>query len=177
MRSLCCKALAVIAALGIWSGARGQNVTVSKMALMTFTGTIEIKAAPAQVWAACTEPAKAKSWYPGWKNATETQPLAAIGNAFGYIDEWNNAGKSVVLFVDKSKELRVAHMPNDGSYVCQVKFKLEPKGAGTAVTIVDQYSDELNVPLDKDTAAKVKEGMTKYLAALKSLVETGKSTR
>jgi hypothetical protein len=97
-----------------------------------------------------------------------------VGQSINFVDEWSNAGKSVVLFVDKYKELRVAHTPNDGSYVCQVKFKLEPKGTGTVVTVVDQYSDDLSVPLDKDTAAKVKEGTTKYMAALKAAVEGGK---
>ncbi len=62
-------------------------------------------------------------------------------------------------------------MPNDGSYVCQVKFKVEPKGAGSLVTIIDQYSDNLDAPLDKDTAATVKAGMLKYLSAFKAVAE------
>jgi uncharacterized protein YndB with AHSA1/START domain len=156
---------------GAMSGVQGQTVTVAKMALVSFTSTMEVKASPAQVWAAITEPAKAKGWYPHWKGAPQTQALAAVGQSINFVDEWSNAGKSVVLFVDKNKELRVAHMPNDGSYVCQVKFKLEPKGSGTVVTVIDQYSDDLNVPLDKDTAAKVKEGTTKYMAALRAAVE------
>jgi uncharacterized protein YndB with AHSA1/START domain len=176
MRRVLCQAFMLMFAAGLMSGANGQNVTVAKMALMSFTSTIEVKASPAQVWAAITEPAKAKAWYPSWKNAKETQALATVGQSIGFVDEWANAGKSVVLFVDKNKELRVAHMPNDGSYVCQVKFKLEPKGPGTVVTIVDQYSDDINVPLDKDTAAKVKEGMTKYMASFKATVEGAKST-
>lgn len=174
MRRFMGKILMLVLAFGAADNARGQSVAISKMALMSFTGTIETKASPAQVWAALTEPAKAKNWYPGWKTAKETQALATVGQSLGFVDEWANAGRSVVLFVDKNKELRMAHMPNDGSYVCQVKFKVEPKGAGSFVTIVDQYSDDLNVPLDKDTAAKVKEGMMKYLAALKATAEGAK---
>lgn len=174
MRNFVCSVLMSVIGFGLAANVRSQTVAVAKMALMSFTGSVEVKASPAQAWAAIVEPGKAKSWYPGWKNATETQSLATVGAAIGFVDEWNNAGKSVVLFVDKGKELRVAHMPNDGSYVCQVKFKVEPKGTGALVTIVDQYSDDLNVPLDKDTAAKVKEGMTKYLTALKGAVEGAK---
>lgn len=152
--------------------ALSQSVAVSKMALMTFTGSIEIKAAPAQVWAALTEIDKMKAWYPGWKNAVATtKPLAAVGQMLDYVDEWNNAGKTVVLFFAKNQELRLAHTPNDGSYVCQLKFKLEVKGASTVVTAVDQYSDGLDVPVDKDTALIAKNGMMKYLAALKAVVE------
>ena len=172
MPNMICRILLLM--LGAVASVHGQNVAAAKMALMSFTGTIETKAAPAQVWAAFTEPAKAKNWYPGWKNAKETQALTAVGQACGFVDEWNNAGKSVVLFVAKNKELRVAHMPDDGSYVCQVKFKVEPKGTGSIVTIIDQYSDDLNVPLDKDTAAKVKAGMVQYLAALKVVAEGAK---
>ncbi len=95
-------------------------------------GAVEVKAPPAQAWSALTEINKLKSWYPGWKGATEVKPLAAVGQTVSFVDEWNNAGKSVVLFIEKNKELRVAHMPNDGSYVCQVKFKVEPKGGAAS---------------------------------------------
>ena len=149
-----------------------QNVTVAKMALMTFTGAIEIKAAPAQVWAALTEINKMKAWYPGWKNVAATaKPINSVGQMLDYVDEWNNAGKTVVIYLAQNQELRLAHTPNDGSYVCQLKFKLEPKGAATLVTAVDQYSDGLDVPTDKDTALIAKNGMMKYLAALKAVAE------
>lgn len=155
-----------------------QNVTVSKMALLTFTGSAEVKAAPAQVWTALTEIDKMKAWYPGWKNVAATaRPLAAVGQMLDYVDEWNNAGKTVVLFLAKNQELRIAHVPNDGSYVCQLKFKLEPKGVSTLVTVVDQYSDALDVPTDKDTALLAKNGMMKYLAALKAVAEKGASVK
>jgi hypothetical protein len=88
-----------------------------------------------------------------------------------YVDEWNNAGKTVVIYLAKNRELRLAHVPNDGSYVCQLKIKLEAKGAATLVTFVEQYSDALDVPTDKDTALTAKNGMMKYLAALKAVAE------
>ncbi len=157
--------------LGVVAVASGQTVAVSKMALMTFTGTMEVKAPPAQVWAALTDGAKIQSWYPGWKGATGVKSLAVMGASIAYKDEWGNPGKSVVLYAMKDKELRLAHVPDDGSYVCQVKFKLEPKGAGTMVTATDQYSDNLDVPLDRDTAATAKASMMKYLAALKATAE------
>jgi len=163
--------LIAILLFGVVTGAFGQTVTVSKMALMAFTGTMEVKAPPAHVWAALTDGAKGQSWYPGWKGATGVKSLAVMGASIAYKDEWGNPGKSVVLYAMKDKELRLAHVPDDGSYVCQVKFKLEPKGAGTMVTATDQYSDNLDVPLDKDTAATAKASMMKYLAALKAAAE------
>lgn len=164
--------LLISAALfGVVTVASAQTVTVSKMALMTFTGTMEVKAAPAQVWATLTDGARVQSWYPGWKGATGVKSLATIGASITYKDEWGNPGKSVVLYAMKDKELRFAHVPDDGSYVCQVKFQLEAKGAGTMVTVSDQYSDNLDVPLDKDTAAVAKASMMKYLTALKAAAE------
>ncbi len=155
-----------------------QNVAASKMALMTFTSSVEVKAAPAQVWAALTEIDKMKAWYPGWKNVVATaKPLTTAGHMLDYVDEWNNAGKTVVIYLAKNQELRLAHVPNDGSYVCQLKFKLELKGAATLVTVVEQYSDNLDVPTDKDTALIAKNGMMKYLAALKAVAEKGASTK
>jgi len=156
---------------GIVTVAFGQSVTVSKMALMTFTGTMEVKATPAQVWAALTDGGKIQSWYPGWKGATGVKSLAMIGASISYKDEWGNPGKSVVIYAAKDKELRLAHVPDDGSYLCQVKFKLEAKRTGTTVTAADQYSDNLDVPLDKDTAATAKASMMKYLAELKAAAE------
>ena len=156
---------------GVVTVASSQTVTVSKMALMTFAGTMEVKAPPAQVWATLTDGAKVQSWYPGWKGATGVKSLAMLGASIAYRDEWNNPGKSVVIYAAKDKELRLAHVPDDGSYVCQVKFKLEAKGAGTTVTVTDQYSDNLEVPLDRDTAATAKASMMKYLTALKAAAE------
>lgn len=163
--------LFTILLFGIVTVVFGQTVAVSKMALMTFTGTMEVKAPPAQVWAALTDGAKIQSWYPGWKGATGVKSLTTVGASIAYKDEWGNPGKSVVLYAAKDKELRLANVPDDGSYVCQVKFKLEAKRTGTMVTVTDQYSDNLDVPLDKDTAAIAKASMMKYLAALKVAAE------
>lgn len=151
--------------------AHSQNLAVSKLALMTFEGKMEIKAPPAQVWAALTDADKVQSWCPYWKTAKLTQPLSSVGQSVTYTDSWGNGGKSVVIYVDKGKELRVAHVPNDGSYVCQAKFQLEPKGATTVVAVTEQYSDKLEVPVDKDTAAQTKAEIAKYMAALKTLAE------
>jgi hypothetical protein len=161
----------LISVCSIISTAHSQNVAVSKLALMTFEGKMEVKASPAQVWAALTDADKAPSWYPYWKTNKPAQALTSIGQTMIYIDGWNNKGKSVVIYIDKGKELRLAHMPDDGSYVCQSKFIIEPKGIATMVTIIEQYSDNLDVPLDKDTAAKVDQEMTQYMAALKTLAE------
>jgi uncharacterized protein YndB with AHSA1/START domain len=149
-----------------------DNVTVSKMALVTVDGSIDIAAPPAKVWAALTDADKVQSWCPIW-----TQPpaggksLATLGNTVMFKDEYGNTGKSVVLYVDPMKELRFAHVPDNGSYVCETKFILEGKGNATTVKVKEQYSDDMAVPVDRDTALKTKNGIAKSLADLKMLAE------
>lgn len=162
--------LALLLAMAGVSTTFGQNVAVSKLALMTFEGKMDVNVAPSQVWTALTTGSQIPQWNPLWKTGLPAS-LTTVGQAVPFVDSWGNRGTSVVLFVDRGKELRVAHMPQDGSFVCQVKFRLEPKGGGTMVTVTEQYSDVLDVPLDRDTAATVKQEVTQYMAALKRVAE------
>jgi uncharacterized protein YndB with AHSA1/START domain len=149
-----------------------DDVTVSKMALMTFNGATEIAAPPAKVWSALTDADKVQSWCPMW-----TQPpmgaksLASMGATVAFKDEYGNTGKSVVIYVDPTKELRLAHVPDNGSYVCQVKFILEGKGGATVVKVTEQYSDAMDVPTDRDTALTTKNEIAKSLSDLKVMAE------
>jgi uncharacterized protein YndB with AHSA1/START domain len=151
--------------------ARADTVSVSKLALMTFDADGQINAPVAKVWASLTDADKAMSWCPLWKGATNPQPLTQVGNTMTFVDAWNNAGKSVVIFVDPGKELRVAHVPDNGSYVCQVKMVLTPVAGGTRIHVTEQYSDALDVPTDKDTAATTRKEIGAYVAALKAMSE------
>jgi uncharacterized protein YndB with AHSA1/START domain len=163
--------LVLVCALAALSVA-ADNVSVSKMALVTLDGSIDIAAPPAKVWAALTDADKVQSWCPLW-----TQPpaggksLATPGNTVTFKDEYGNVGKSIVLYAEPMKELRIAHVPDNGSYVCQVKFTLQGGENATTVKVIEQYSDEMNVALDKDTALKTKNEIAKSLADLKTLAE------
>jgi uncharacterized protein YndB with AHSA1/START domain len=165
-------ALALVSLTGlIVPPAGAQSMQVSKMALVTFDGDARIQASPEAVWAALTGAKTARSWCPMWKDAKDPQPLTMVGTAIGFTDDYGNSGKSVVLFSDPAKELRLAHVPDNGSYVCQTRITLAPDGTGTRVHLTEQYSDALDVPVDKDTAAKTKTELEASLAALKTLVE------
>ena len=77
----------------------------------------------------------------------------------------------MVVYVSLGKELRVAHVPDNGSYACHVQLKFTPKGKATPVEVTEQYSDAREAPVDKDTAARTKEEIAGYLGALKTLAE------
>ncbi|HET6349684.1 MAG TPA: SRPBCC domain-containing protein [Candidatus Krumholzibacteria bacterium] len=164
--------LAVCACLIATAALAADNVSVSKMALVTMDGSVDIAASPAKVWSTLTDADKIQSWCPMWKEPPKGgASLASLGNAVSFTDDYGNPGKSVVVYVDAMKELRIAHVPDNGSYVCQVKFNLEGKGNTTTVKVTEQYSDDMNVPLDKDTALQTKTEIAKYLANLKTEAE------
>ncbi len=158
-------------AFGTVAAAWADDVAVSKMALMTFEGAAQINAPAAKVWTALTDKDKAMSWCPMWKNAKSPQPLTKVGNTMEFVDDWKNAGKSVVIYVDAGKELRIAHVPDNGSYMCQAKIVLTPDGNTTHVKVTEQYSDAFDAPTDKDTAAMTQKEIAAMLAALKGAAE------
>jgi uncharacterized protein YndB with AHSA1/START domain len=153
------------------AGAVDDDVAVSKMALITVDGSVEIDAAPAKVWSALTDADKVQSWCPMWKQVPAgMKSLGTLGQAIAFEDEYGNAGKSVVIYVDAGKELRLAHVPDSGSYLCQARFTVSGQGTHTLVHVTEQYSDALDVPTDRDTAIS-KQMIAKYLGELKVLAE------
>jgi len=151
--------------------ATAGEIEVAKQALMTFDGTVRVNAPAAKVWAAMTDADKAVSWCPLWKNADGAESLTTLGASIAFLDEWENPGRSVVVYVDPERELRLAHVPDDGSYVCQVRLQLTPAGDATDVHVTEQYSDALDAPVDKDTAAMMKTEIAGFLGDLRLVAE------
>jgi len=170
MKTTLC-AIVVAGTLCLAVAGDAQDLAVSKMALMTFEGDMMVQAPPAVVWSTLTDADKVQSWCPLWKNAKMAKALTAVGQSLDYMDEYGNAGKSVVIYLDPGKELRLAHVPDNGSYVCQAVIQLTADGAGTQVHFSEQYSDAIEAPLDKDTAVQSKLEMETYLKAFKDLAE------
>ena len=107
-----------------------------------------------------------------WKSAKNAAVnLARVGDVLDYTDQWGNGGRSVVTYLVGNKEIRVAHEPSNGSYMCQSKLILEPRGKTTLVHYWEQYTDE-SKPADlQATAAKTQSDMERTLADLKKAVE------
>lgn len=132
----------------------------------------EMAASPATVWTHLTTGRNLVTWCPVWKGAKNvTVHIAKVGDVLDYSDPWGHSGRSVVTFVASGKELRVAHEPSDGSYMCQSRFTLTPKGAGTLVKYVEQYTDESSPADMAATAGKMDAGLRGELAPLKKAVE------
>jgi len=150
-----------------------SGAEISKMALVGIDVTTEVDAPAARVWSILTDPAQAPSWCPLWSSPGSTaERLDEVGSTIHYRDEYGNEGRSVILYVEAPRELRIAHVPDNGSYVCQASIKLVANGRKTTLAVTEQYSDQLDVPIDRDTATSTRDTIEKYVAALKSLAES-----
>ncbi len=134
----------------------------------------QVAAPLAAVWAWMTQGKNLATWCPQWKSPTNVKvSITKVGDVLDYTDEWGNGGRSIVTYLVKGKELRVAHEPNKGDYMCQAKFILEPVGTGTRVHMWDQYTDESSATDMQATAQKMDVELARTLAALKRGGVTG----
>ncbi len=157
-------------ALTAWlSVAAAKHVQIP---VVRFHSEVEVAAPPSAVWAWMTSGKNLVTWCPQWKSAKNSSSnLSHLGEVLDYTDEWGNGGRSVVTYSAKDKELRVAHEPNKGDYMCQAKFMLSPTAAGTRVEFVEQYTDESKPDDMEATAKKMEAEMQETLASLKRGVE------
>jgi hypothetical protein len=126
----------------------------------------EIKVPPAKVWMHLTSGKSLVAWCPVWKkDANQSATLGKVGDSVDFTDEYGNGA-----FI--AKEIRVAHEPADGSYICQARIMVEPTAAGTRVTLIEQYTDESKPEDRKATAAKSQTEMESALSALAKLCES-----
>lgn len=163
-------AAAMVLALAPLAQAKHEKVAVVRLHVQT-----EVAAPPAAVWAHMTTGKNLVTWCPEWKSAENAEvDLTEVGDVLDYTDAWGNGGRSVVTYLEKDKELRVAHEPTKGDYMCQAKLVLTPAGKATTVHYWEQYTDE-SEPKDLEaTAAKMESEMAATLAALKRDVEQKK---
>jgi uncharacterized protein YndB with AHSA1/START domain len=146
--------------------------TRDEVPMVRITDEVEISAAPAEVWKQMTSGASLIAWCPYWRSEANAKvKIEKVGDVLEFQDEWGNTGRTVITFIEKGKELRMAHEPADGSYVCHATLMLKAEGDKTKVSYVEQYTDE-SKPADANaTAAKMGEQMKATLQALKRSVE------
>lgn len=138
-----------------------------KVPMVSLSVQSRVAAPPGAVWAQITQGKNLVTWCPVWKSAANQKVnLSRVGDALDFTDAYGNGGRSVVTFYSKDRELRVAHEPNDGSYVCRARLTLEAEGGGTRVTFGEMYSDESKPADMAATAAKTRREMTESLEAL-----------
>lgn len=161
--------LAVLALAALLTPAHPAVAGSRQIPVMRIEAAGDVAAPPAAVWAFLTTGRNFATWCPVWKSPANVKVnLAKVGDSVDFTDEWGNGGRSVVTFLVPDRELRVAHEPNDGSYVCQARLVLTPGGAGTHIVAIEQYTDESAPDAMKATAAKVQGELDAMLAAVRS---------
>ena len=158
--------------LGVISLAGTGRAEMKQVPTVRLHAEALVNAPPAAIWAQMTHGKNLITWCPMWKNAKNAAVhLMKVGDVLDYSDAWGNGGRSVVTYIAGSKEIRVAHEPSSGSYMCQSKLVLEPKGVATLVHYWEQYTDESKPEDLQATATKMQAEMDKTLADLKAQVE------
>ena len=148
------------------------HATHQQVPVMRVHAETEVMAKPEVVWAHMTTGKNLVTWCPQWKSPKNaTVNLTRVGDVLDYTDEWGNGGRSVVTYLDRGKELRVAHEPTKGDYMCQGKLVLTPTEKGTKVVMWDQYTDESSATDMAATADKMDKELATTLAALKTSCE------
>jgi hypothetical protein len=167
--------LALVAALivlptGLIAGS--ARAATTEIPVVRIENTTTIAAPPAAVWTWLTTGKNLVTWCPVWKSeANKTAKLMKVGDTLDFTDQWGNGGRSVVTFLTPNQELRVAHEPTNGSYLCQSRVILKPAGSGTEVTWIEQYTDSSPAADKAATAGKMESEMAGTLGTLKASVE------
>ncbi len=150
------------------AGASVGSAEHTQVPVIRLHATGVIAAPPATVWTQITSGKNLVTWCPVWKSAKNAAvSIARVGDTLDYTDEWGNGGRSVVTYLVRNKELRVAHEPNKGDYMCQAKIVLTPTASGTKVDYWEQYTDESAPAAMQATAAKMETEMASSMAAVK----------
>jgi uncharacterized protein YndB with AHSA1/START domain len=167
-------ALALLAALLVTSAASpSAQAAMSEIPVVRIETTTTIAAPPSTVWTWLTTGKNLVTWCPVWKaDANKSAHLTKVGDTLDFTDQWGNGGRSVVTFIAANKELRVAHEPTDGSYLCQSRVILAAAGSGTELRWIEQYTDASAAADKAATAGKMESEMAATLGTLKASVET-----
>ena len=173
IRSRISLAMAAVTALVFTTAARAAHTQVP---VTRVHAEAEVMAKPGVVWAHLTTGRNLVTWCPQWKSPKNASVfLTRVGDALDYTDEWGHGGRSVVTYLKRNEELRVAHEPANGDYMCQAKLILTPTERGTKVAMWDQYTDESSPADMAATATKMDKELAETLAALKHDCETHRS--
>lgn len=138
-----------------------------KGALITIPQTIEVKAAPADVWKVVT------TWegfgaLTGFKPTGGPKSFSKVGDSVT-AQVWDDTGTLVVTVLVPQKELRVAWEPDNASYLCAKRILVKPSAAGTTLEYRDRYTDDQ--PNADETAKKVVADTAQHVAAFRKMVE------
>lgn len=159
-------------AIALLGSALPAEAEIKTIPVVCLTAEIEITAPSAAVWTQLTDGKNLVTWCPAWKSGKNAAVrLTKVGDTLDFTDAWGNGGRSIVTYFSPERELRVAHEPENGSYLCQARVNLSPGGAGTRLAWVERYTDESPEADRTATATRMIADMKTTLATLRARAE------
>jgi hypothetical protein len=161
-----------VAAFAVVAGVSAGLADTKQVPMVTIHSETTITAPPSVVWTYITTGKNFATWCPNWRAAKNAKiNITRTGDVLDFIDEWGNGGRSIVTYCVMNRELRVAHEPMKGDYICHGRFLLTPGGGATTLGFWDSYTDSSDAKNLSATMDKMQSAADKSLAAIKQAIE------
>lgn len=146
--------------------AMAPTTSADRITLVRPTASVEIMAEPSKVWKKLVSPEGLQAFS---IDQDKKKTLDKVGE-FSHAALEGDKGNLVVTHVAKDREWRAAFEPENGNYLCSVRFQLKSQGNNTLLAYSDWYSDEKPATVDQ-TLKKSQQAMMEGLARFKGLIE------
>lgn len=103
-----------------------------------FWGEITVEASPQTVWQALTDKDAFAQIF-GFEYEGEKRTLMEVGDHFPGTYT-GDKGMTILVYAKPYSEVRHAWEPENGSYICQSRWRLVPDGAATRVLFEERYT-------------------------------------
>jgi hypothetical protein len=134
--------------------------------LMQPSSSLEIMSEPSKVWKKLVSPEGLSAF--GMAEA-KGKSLEKVGD-HAHATIAGDAGNIVVTHVAPGTEWRAAFEPDQGHYLCSVRFMLKPQGKGTLLEYGDWYTEE-KPDMAEANLKEMKKSMDESLARFKLVAE------
>jgi hypothetical protein len=99
---------------------------------------------PEEVWDVLTTVRRFFMWYPHWEREEDLmRRLAAVGDTVAFHRRGEVAGRSVVIWLEPLKELKIVHELEDGLWAGSILISLDPADRGVGLS----YEELLPYPV------------------------------
>jgi hypothetical protein len=147
------RTLAVVVGLSLGLPLVAQAPKVAKATQVELTSEFTVEAPASRVWQELIS-ASGFGALTGFRPEKPDAPLGKIGESVR-ASVWEDKGLLIVTGAEAQKELRVSWEPDNGSYLCQKRVRLQSAGNGTRVLYQDRYTDTQPAASVDQTAQQV----------------------
>jgi uncharacterized protein YndB with AHSA1/START domain len=115
------------------------QVVNSALTGQQFKSSVTINAPIEKIWSLLTD-VKKHSLIMGSEYNGGAKNFSKVGE-YARLKEFGDEGVLLIGFINKPSELRFDWEADNGSYLCQERWMLIPKGKGIKVTLIERYTE------------------------------------